>query len=460
MHTFFAGFIAAFAAFITMPPSWAAAEPGTFAGIWQTRGYGYVMAVEGDTVTLYERTAISCQKAALRPGKLVPAPGDSMAFKVNLPGFIDATMIVRPGDDANSLHLHRTDTVTWMRATRLEILPSICTGEPQQGEAAAIFTQTFREHYPFEGISDEEWDSAGQDSSIMGEDLFKLLSGQLMMLADPHVALIAPNLNEAYFGAERGGRNLTEADRKAGLTLIRDKYLGGKARTLADGHLLFGWIAPELAYLRIDGFYGFGTEDGGADDAEVLHAALDDVLLEAGEAAALVLDLRDNIGGSDKLAIELARRFTDRSYVAYRKQAVAEIGPDRQVIWASQPETMVDPADGRPAYNGELILLSSGDTVSAGETFLMAMMGREADTRRLGAPTRGSFSDMLPRALPNGWLFALPNERYVDASGKSYDGTGIPPDFAVPEVTAADIAAARDPALDTILKLLGAAEGE
>ncbi|WP_025897242.1 S41 family peptidase [Kordiimonas gwangyangensis] len=420
-------------------PALATDDTSAFAGVWQTRGYGYVMSVEGDTVTLYERTAISCQKSALTAGELVPAPGDSMAFSVSLPGFINATMVVKPGDDAGSLSLHRTDTVTWMKATRLEILPTICTSETPESQAAAIFAQTFREHYPFEGISGLAWDSSEQDSLIAGSELFKVLSGQLMELEDPHVALVAPHLDEAFFGAEQGGRNLSDDDRKAARALVKSKYLGGKARTLAGGRMLFGWLSSELAYLRVDSFYGYGAQDGGADDAAVLHKALDQIVGGLSGAAALVLDMRDNDGGSDKLAIELARRFTDRAYVAYRKQAVGEVGPDRQIIWASQSETMVEPLPEHAAYTGELLILTSGDTVSAAETFLMAMMGRAADTRRLGAATRGSFSDMLPRALPNGWLFALPNERYVDASGKSYDGTGIVPDFAVAEVSPADI---------------------
>ena len=278
-----------------------------------------------------------------------------------------------------------------------------------------------------------------------------------MELNDAHVALVAPTLDQMYFGAEHGGRGLTDEERAAALELIKNKYLRGEGRSLASGHLLLGQLGDGLAYLRVDAFYGYGAEDGGADDADVLNAALDEVIDAVQNAQALVLDVRDNNGGSDRLAIELARRFTDKPYVAYRKQAVAEVAADRQVIWASQPETMVEPVPGKPVFSGGLLVLTSGDTVSAAEAFTMALMGREADTRRLGAPTRGSFSDMLPRALPNGWLFALPNERYVDASGKSYDGMGIPPDFAVAEVTGADIRAGRDRALDTIMELLSGA---
>jgi hypothetical protein len=323
-----------------------------------------------------------------------------------------------------------------------------------------IFARTFAEHYPFATLGKPDWVAMPAADARVGLELYTEMRDLLAGLHDPHVALVAPNLDEMFFGAEQGGRDLTEEDRAAALALVGDKYLSASGRTLAGGRLLFGWLTPELAYLRVPGFYGYGAEDGGADDAEAMHGALDELLDEAAGAQALVLDMRDNDGGSDSLAIELARRFTDRAYVAYRKQAVAEISADRQVIWASQDETMVEPIEGRPAYTGEVILLTSADTVSAGETFVMAMMGRATNTRRLGSPTRGSFSDMLPRMLPNGWLFALPNERYVDAAGDSYDGTGIPPHLAVPDVTAADIRASIDRALETILTLGSGAEAD
>ena len=35
-------------------------EPETLDGLWQTEGYGWVYAVDGDDVSLYEYTATSC----------------------------------------------------------------------------------------------------------------------------------------------------------------------------------------------------------------------------------------------------------------------------------------------------------------------------------------------------------------------------------------------------------------
>ena len=93
-------------------------------------------------------------------------------------------------------------------------------------------------------------------------------------------------------------------------------------------------------------------------------------------------------------------------------------------------------------------------TISAGETFTQALMGRMPRVIRIGDITQGVFSDVLGRRLPNGWRFALPNEVYLTPEDKAFDGTGIPPDIEGPVFTAADVAAGRDAALARALQLL------
>jgi C-terminal processing protease CtpA/Prc len=94
-------------------------------------------------------------------------------------------------------------------------------------------------------------------------------------------------------------------------------------------------------------------------------------------------------------------------------------------------------------------------TISAGETFTQALMGRTPHVVRVGEDTQGVFSDVLGREMPNGWSFGLPNEVFRTAQGTTFDGRGIPPDVIVPVFTEDDIAARRDPAMAKALELLG-----
>jgi C-terminal processing protease CtpA/Prc len=58
-------------------------------------------------------------------------------------------------------------------------------------------------------------------------------------------------------------------------------------------------------------------------------------------------------------------------------------------------------------------LLVSDLTISAGETFTEALMGRAPAPTRIGSTTQGVFTDDMERALPNGWTFTLGNGEYV-----------------------------------------------
>jgi C-terminal processing protease CtpA/Prc len=85
----------------------------------------------------------------------------------------------------------------------------------------------------------------------------------------------------------------------------------------------------------------------------------------------------------------------------------------------------------RQAFRGKIVLLTGPDTVSASETFTMALMSRESHIVRVGLNTQGVFSDVLGRHLPNGWRFHLPNEIYLTEDEKAFDGVGIPPEVRI-----------------------------
>ncbi len=48
------------------------------------------------------------------------------------------------------------------------------------------------------------------------------------------------------------------------------------------------------------------------------------------------------------------------------------------------------------------------------------------NVQRIGSPSKGIFSDILDKKLPNGWEFGLSNQVYQDNQGKSYEAKGIP----------------------------------
>jgi C-terminal processing protease CtpA/Prc len=201
----------------------------------------------------------------------------------------------------------------------------------------------------------------------------------------------------------------------------------------------------------VTAFYGFVKDGTFSDSLGVLNAALDQVFSHATSWKGLVIDVRQNHGGDDALGIALAARLTKSRYLAYKKAALESDG--KQQHFTSPQAVEVDPTS-RPSFRGSVILLTGPDTVSAGETLAMALMGREPHVMRIGLDTQGVFSDVQTRSLLNGWSFRLPNEVYYTANGKSFDGSGVPPHIPVPFFSTEDIQAGRDTALEKTIQVI------
>ena len=143
--------------------------------------------------------------------------------------------------------------------------------------------------------------------------------------------------------------------------------------------------------------------------------------------------------------------MTGAKYLAYSKVARNNLtGP----LHFTAPQPAYVDVSARPGYRGAVVLLIGPETLSGGETFAMALMGRTPKVTTVGENTQGVFSDVWGRKLPNGWTFGLPTELYLSSSGKSFDGQGVPPDIRVPVYTAGDLERGLDGALERAIKLL------
>jgi C-terminal processing protease CtpA/Prc len=238
------------------------------------------------------------------------------------------------------------------------------------------------------------------------------------------------------------------------LTGLTDRYLREPIRNWCNNQIQFAWLSDSVGYLRLLSFEGYTNEGTIASGLPALEAALDTIFgREIGaRMRALVIDVRLNSGGSDPYALAVASRLTSRQYLAYRKQARAD--PVDATKWTPLQPVTIHPSD-RPGFIGEIVELIGPLTVSGGETFTQALMGRQPKVVRIGENTQGVFSDMLERALPNGWRFALPNEVFRNAEGKTFDITGIPPDIPVPVYPSDEVVVGRDGPIEKALEVLG-----
>lgn len=422
-------------------------------GVWVSRGYGYALDTRTELWRLYEYSDVHCINALAGP----PA-----SF---------STIVVDAEIEGGTARLTTDGSVAPITFDRQDALPASCAdgGDPIIGDeaygfdAAALFDvawQAFDEHYAFFELREIDVDALHAEAlAVLGdapdEDaLYDAIVAVMAPLNDGHVALSAGRrefaskpflveelLREA-FDAEGG-----EGDFEAYLEQQLIAWVGAVSEYLdgglsgAIGEFAWGRLAdPDVAYLQVLSF-------GLASDAAMADA-IDAAIAEVGDAEAMIVDIRINGGGSDTQSLAMASRFAAERTLAFTKQARDGDG------WTEPFEVYVEPHDG-PRFEGPVVVMVSGSTVSAAEIFTLAM--RELpNVTVVGQPTSGELSDILSRTLHNGWSIGLSNERYLAPDGTLFEAVGIPVDAAIE----ADLlqqsawAGGTDPWLDAALEVL------
>jgi hypothetical protein len=177
----------------------------------------------------------------------------------------------------------------------------------------------------------------------------------------------------------------------------------------------------------------------------VSTADLDAFLDRLRGADALIVDVRMNPGGDDRIAFEFAGRFASRttivSYVKTRN------GPNHGDFTALQART-VSPR-GAFIFTRPVLVLIGRQCASSNESFVAAM-GEMPNVTLVGDTTAGATANPLTFPLASGWSYSVSHWIEYTASMQGIEDHGIAPDVAVP-ASAADFASGRDPVLDWAL---------
>jgi C-terminal processing protease CtpA/Prc len=161
----------------------------------------------------------------------------------------------------------------------------------------------------------------------------------------------------------------------------------------------------------------------------------------------LVLDIRDNTGGDEAIAVDVASHFYDvtRTYRVSQFRS----GPAHDNF--ARPTTMaVSPS--APHYSGPVAFITNRFDGSSAEDFTL-MMRIVPSVVTVGDTTLGVGSNPLGVSLSNGWTYRIPQSKQSTPDGFVYQWRGLPPAIAVPW-TDADVAAGKDPYLEAALQEL------
>jgi hypothetical protein len=428
------------------------AEPDSF---WLADGYGLFYELTPTGLNVYQLTSASCIRSETRLPVEPRSSNSALAF--SSPGTITT---VRRTKDPNALRLHMDWAASDMILHRTDKPPESCSQKPANlpQKNYDIFWQTFAEQYAFFALRKVDWHAVNRQfrprvtSATTETELFQIFQQMIEPLHDTHTSIEARDIKQEFEGWRDDPGHLSDEAWKQAASIIESKYVQGGLHPYCKGRLQFGMLRNSIGYLRVTTFYDYA--DGGyANEVQCLQNSLSAIFESAGKLNGLVIDVRLNHGGDDPLGVEIASRLTGKRYLAYSKAARNSTSLDSPLHFTEQQPVWVAPV-AAPGFKGKVALLIGPDTVSAGETFTMALMGREPHVARIGLNTQGVFSDVLQRSLPNGWSFGLPNEVYYTADGAAFDAVGVAPDIHMQFFTPEDMKAGRDAALEEAIRQL------
>lgn len=443
---------------VTASADTGAARPPTLDGVWRVDGYGMLVTIQDGTLRQYQTTSVGCL-----PGPSARRSGGERG-ETRYDSTDGMVVGVRPARHTNQAQLRFTHAPGYRQMHRIGALPPICTRPASSDPVAAFdtFWQSFEENYPFFAAKGVDWHAMrDRYRPLVGpntteDELFAIMRDMVDPLDDAHVDLTAGP--DRYFSETRPGTTAPTADLDRRVrAYIVERDLGGRAPTeYANGRVSYADLPNGQGYLRINGFMAYLPDRPPSylTDSAELDRALDSVLTpeRLDRLRGLVIDVRVNDGGMDNLGLRLAARLSDRPYLAYAKQARNDPRDPSRFTRLQPIEVRPDPRTTR--YTGPIAILTGGSTVSAGETFVQAMMGRPGSTVRIGESTQGVFSDVMQRRLPNDWQTGVPNEVFRTRDGRAFDGTGIPPNVREPVFSEDEFANHRDSAFDRAVRML------
>ena len=417
-----------------------AGEPaaGAIEGCWRSRGYGWILDLRTSRYALYDHT---------RLGAVPIESGDRSEF---------AAAFDRIDAHGDQLSAYARGEITRYDFDRVVSLPGpILHGLPDPQLAFEYFWQLFQQDYAFFRLRNVDWNAVYRQyqpliTAVTDPDrLFEVLCAMVAPLEDNHVAVRGAS---NHFVSDKIADIKALMVRELGLDspslglastieryqrLVMERFLRGRGKTAGNRLATWGWVAPGVGYLNLLRFFGFA--DGAAvraledlpgrraDAARLLEADLEAadavmarVLGDFSNARALIIDVRVNGGGFDRLALHVARWFADSKRVAFSK--CARWGDTTTEL---QP-IHIEPAPDIATFAKPVYLLTGERTASAGEVFALALRCLPQVTL-VGKRTLGIMSDNLRKYLPNGWAVTLSNEIYSAPDGAVHEGDGIAP---------------------------------
>ena len=314
----------------------------------------------------------------------------------------------------------------------------ITSSNTRQGNFEALW-QLIDQRYCFFDYKKEQigvdWDevhgryAAMINDKMTSQQLFEVFCNMIGELKDGHVNL------SAVYDLGRNWSYFEDYDRNYDAEVI-EEYLGKGNDYQIASSLKYRILDDNIAYVRCETFSN-GIGDGN------LSLMLDNLKGCNG----LILDVRNNGGGSLEESERLARRFTnEKTLVGYVYHKTGKGHND-----FSKPEPVyISPSDG-VRWQKPVVVLTNRETYSAANDFVKCMRCFPNVTT-MGDRTGGGGGMPFNQELPNGWGVRFSAVVFLDAD-KQHIEFGMAPDVYV-FLSQDDVMKGRDTVIEAARNLL------
>lgn len=281
--------------------------------------------------------------------------------------------------------------------------------DDRQGDFDALWT-AIDEHYCFFAEKDVDWDAVyTKYAPLVSDDLserqfFAICADMVNELRDGHT-----NVSSA-FETSYYRKWWSDYPQNFNLRLIEENYLKFDYRQV--GNVMYGVLPQNVGYVYIPSF-----------NSSLGVSNIDWILAELNDCNGLIIDLRDNGGGSMAGAENWVRHFIlEERTVGY---LVHKTGTGHDDFDSPYPIKFA-PLDGHNyAWIKPVVLLTNRSTFSAANYMVMCMRSLPNVTHA-GATTGGGSGMPLTLEIPCGWSVRMSAVRVLDAE-KRLTEEGIEP---------------------------------
>ncbi len=202
--------------------------------------------------------------------------------------------------------------------------------------------------------------------------------------------------------------------------ILDNIYIHAGMTKLSKDRAIYGRLTQDtdIAYLRIASF-----------EVDITDAELETMFTSFSGAKGLIVDVRNNGGGSPNLATKIAAYFTSNEiYIGYEN---FKVGPSENDF--SKSFANLKPSSSSNKFLNPVAVLTDRGVYSATTTFCYST-NPLSNVKFIGQRTGGGSGSVADGYLANGWHWNLSISEFVgvdDAGNEQYLDNGFEPDITV-----------------------------